>query len=81
MKLEARLNHLGDYFVYQLDDGPERVIARFGSQEEAENYMVRKTRLAAKQAGVPETIPSTPEAQDIPPVKKKPGPKPKAKPA
>lgn len=79
MKLEARPNKFGDFYVWQLDEGPERVVARFGSKEEAENYAERKVRLAAKQAGVPETSKTTPEADDIPPPRKKPGPKPKAR--
>lgn len=83
MKLEARANKFGDFYVWQTDEGPERVIARFGSEEEAANYITRKQRLAAKQAGIPETVEVEPEAQDIPPLgkpaRKKPGPKPKAK--
>jgi hypothetical protein len=79
MKLEARPNKFGDFYVYQLDEGPERVIARFTAKEEADHYIDRKHRLAAKQAGIPADVETVPAAEDIPKPRKKPGPKPKAR--
>lgn len=49
MKLEHRQNQYGDYFVFQTDVMPERLIARFGGIEEAEDFIGRKMRLHAKE--------------------------------